>query len=180
MAWETIQHRCGHEERHQLYGPRRDREWKAKRLTERECEPCDTARVARERAEAAAAAEAAATAQGLPALTGSPKQVAWAETVRQALLARLDAACADAVGQARELEAEGRMQFPAGAADRVALAALVLQGEAVLQTAASWWIDRRDCLLAGGLYESYRAYDREVQDALRSAAAAGIAATAEG
>lgn len=37
MAWYTITHRCGHNERHQLTGNSRTREWRAGKLAEELC-----------------------------------------------------------------------------------------------------------------------------------------------
>lgn len=81
-------------------------------------------------------------ARGLPALTGSPKQVAWAETLRDFMVRDLDAEAASLLATLRaDL---GRTL----GADHLALAELepaiaLLVEEYRRQAAAAWWIDRR-------------------------------------
>lgn len=133
MAWHTITHSCGHTERHQLYGPGKTRDWRAAKLAE---DPCEACRKVEQDAANAKAAAANAEA-GLPALTGSDKQVAWAETVRAAKLDAIPAAIEELQGQcpkAKWPEVEGK----------IIAATDAMQA----QTAASWWIDRRDLKVA--------------------------------
>lgn len=76
MAWEYPKHTCGHSgERVQMYGPGDGRR---KRLAAIEAQDCPDCRKA--------AANAASTASGLPLLSGSPKQVAWAVDIRERAL----------------------------------------------------------------------------------------------
>ena len=90
MAWTQITYSCGHEDRVQMYGPGRDRERKAEWMGGRLCPTCYATQRDAAHAEQSAAATQAAQATGLPALQGSPKQIAWAETIRQTLLTDLD------------------------------------------------------------------------------------------
>lgn len=134
MGYETITYSCGHEGRVQLYGKMDERRRKAEWMS-RTC-VCDACKVqAREEESAKVAAQAQAA--GLPALTGSDKQVAWAESIRAAALAGFDAAATEfralIAGQgdaATRAEAEQLL-----ASDRAALAA---------RTSAKVWIDQRD------------------------------------
>lgn len=88
-----------------------------------ECGDCYAARKAAEReAENKAAAEAA-TEQALPELTGSSKQIAWAETIRQKRLKSIREAMSDEA----KWEPHQKKFFCWVTA----------------HTAASWWIDRR-------------------------------------
>jgi hypothetical protein len=102
-------------------------------------------RTAKLAAAGAVAAEAAQQA-GLPALTGSAKQIAWAETIRAAALPAIEREAADSaalVGGRRLVEGN----YPAEAAallTEVADAAALIVAEARAQTDASWWIDNRD------------------------------------
>lgn len=133
MAWHTITHSCGHEDRHQLYGPGRTRTWRAERLADEPCEACKTA--AREAENAAAAA--ANREAGLPALTGTEKQIAWAETIRAHkldILARV--LSGELTGYALAAYWDGiELDDP-----DLPLAIDALQS----QSAAHWWIDHRD------------------------------------
>ncbi|MFF7943314.1 hypothetical protein ACFZC5_26680 [Nocardia gamkensis] len=88
MAWYSIDHECGHTERHQIPGSnsggQRDR--RADLMRHTECSACAAeARQADRQSRDAAAAE-----QGLPDLVGTPRQVSWATTIRAEALAVLD------------------------------------------------------------------------------------------
>ncbi|WP_295442559.1 hypothetical protein [uncultured Thiodictyon sp.] len=133
MAWTSIEHSCGHTERHQLYGPGRTRDWRAQCLVADPCEDC--ARAARE-AENAAAAAANAEA-GLPPMTGTEKQIAWAETIRAYKL--------DLLGRALTGDLTG-IDLAAfwGGLDRRDPRAPAMVDALQAQTLASWWIDHRD------------------------------------
>jgi hypothetical protein len=79
---------CGHTEDVQIYGSnvRGERERKAAWLATRPCQRCaDGSRTEGRLAEAASAA-GQAIAAGLPDLAGTPRQAAWAASIRQQLL----------------------------------------------------------------------------------------------
>lgn len=82
MAKYTITHICGHTSTQDLTGPSRDRQWRIGKYEGEDCWPCQRAK--RDAANAAATAQAVAVAEasGLPSLEGTPKQIAWAETIR--------------------------------------------------------------------------------------------------
>ena len=98
MALYEITYKCGHEGREQIYGKTSERQGRADWIGEHKlCPDCYAAEKDRLQAERAkghdttsAAAAAANKAAGLPALTGSPGQIAWAETIRATLLADID------------------------------------------------------------------------------------------
>ena len=79
MGWRTITYSCGHVGREQLYGKHEARERTvAARAKYGLCEEC----TAKERdAQKQRAAQTNAEA-GLPSLSGTSKQIAWAETLR--------------------------------------------------------------------------------------------------
>ncbi|HEY5834921.1 hypothetical protein [Streptomyces sp.] len=86
----TVTHTCGHAATHDIYGPNTQgqREYKAGRLAEGPCPDCRAAaRAERHDQQVATALDTAQTA--MPALTGTPRQVSWAETLRERALARL-------------------------------------------------------------------------------------------
>lgn len=86
MAWESGTYACGHDGREQFYGPRKEREWAAKKHFERVCPECWKIECAKKAEEAAAKNKEAA----LPALAGSEKQVSWAESIRAKLVGKPD------------------------------------------------------------------------------------------
>ncbi len=74
-------------------------------------------------------------------LTGSPKQIAWAETIRRERLGDLSQTVAQAL-------AVGEQQVAAGQATTeqltVAMAGIYAAADAAArQTSAAWWIDNR-------------------------------------
>ena len=89
MAQYSIDHSCGHTQVHQIYGTNVNgqREKKADWFARGICIVCYKAQRAAEHAEQTAQAKRG-TAH-LPALTGSDKQIAWAETIRAGAFNRL-------------------------------------------------------------------------------------------
>ena len=160
MAWYTITHRCGHDERHQLVGQTRSREWQAEKLAEDLCGEC----FEKERAAINARMAAANAASGLPALTGSEKQVAWAETIREAIIRQADARLDEAI----QAEPEDRQ------AEATAMAAEVKRLIRA-ETKASWWIDNRGRPIA----DLIKPMVKQVMEAYNRGLVAGPAAAAE-
>ena len=140
MATETLKRSCGHETKVQLSGPTTDRERMRAWLATMPCGEC-------ERAAQRAAVEEATVALGLPELAGTPKQIAWAQTIRHEILARV--AC-----EREELAAAGRREN--ASAERYAQMLKEFDGWAAKlrgQRKAWWWIDRRDALVGHLLAE---------------------------
>ena len=107
----------------QLYGPGRDREYKLEHY-DWTCADCkEKARQEENQKAAQANAES-----GLPQLTGSEKQIAWAETIRKQKIATLDEAMTHR-GLSHSLDL-----------DRFNAAVATLKRTA----SARWWIDNRD------------------------------------
>lgn len=124
MALYEIRRACGHVDEVQIHGSntRGQHGWRAEQLAEDNCFACKAA--GREALNARAAE--VATAAGWADLTGSTRQIAWAQTIRGDLVAKL---AAEIAGSA-----------PAPVADAVTdLYLRVL----LRQTDASWWIDNR-------------------------------------
>ena len=129
MAKYSILRTCGHIETANICGPTKDRPRQEQYEATKSCYDCYKAEQARKRTEQSAEAATAAEAAGLPALNGSDKQVAWAETIRQEcfraaqnILAKLPTTVAQNPEQAKTLE--------------------ICKG-IVGQTNAGWWIDHR-------------------------------------
>lgn len=91
MAWNNvICADCGNEYRVQLYGKHTSRDWKVEHWNG-VCEEC----LAKSRLEASEKAAAEAAETGLPALTGSEKQVNWALTIRARKIKEIEEFLAD-------------------------------------------------------------------------------------
>ena len=86
MAKYTVTHTCGHQQTHELFGDNKSRDRKLSYEAGCVCDACyreqQAPKVAQERAQALAAAQEQAATMSLPTLTGSEKQIAWAESIR--------------------------------------------------------------------------------------------------
>jgi hypothetical protein len=91
MAQYEISHQCGHTETVQIYGTNvsGERRQRAAWLATQPCKNCRPEQQQRDHEARNEAAAAQAAEDGLPDLTGTPKQVAWAVTIRQETLAHL-------------------------------------------------------------------------------------------
>ena len=118
MAKYTINHTCGHKVDVQLYGSHKDRERRIAWLETQECEEC-------RKAKANAAAASAKMERGLANLSGSDKQIAWANTIRENAYKCLDTLTQFATND----QAKAMMDSWRGKMDA--------------ETTAKWWIDNR-------------------------------------
>lgn len=82
MAWHYGTFSCGHEGRVNIIGPTKDRQWKADKKFSGMCEECYKKYLEQKRAEENKDALEATLDMDLPELTGTEKQVAWANTIR--------------------------------------------------------------------------------------------------
>lgn len=124
MAWYDIEHACGHTNERQIHGPnvRGEREQRAKRLGEKACPDC----LQHERDKDNRVSPALAEREGWPALTGSAKQIAWAQTVR--------------AGAVDDLTQRIKAAYAATPALIATATSLLVEHS----TDATWWIDHRD------------------------------------
>lgn len=128
MAKYTITRSCGHEETVALIGPGSKREWRLEHVEPYKlCYECYQKDLQRRREEANKEAAETAKENRLPELTGTEKQVPWAETIRQRILADIDALIY--AGNKREGRNELAIQEAYQAIRN--------------KTTAHWWIDRR-------------------------------------
>jgi hypothetical protein len=137
MARYTVTHSCGHEQEHQLIGKHSERERKLEWLATRPCIECYRKGEEEARAEENAAAAEANVAAGLSPLTGTPKQIAWAETIRRNTVERLRA------GEAKIRELLDA-NLPAEVAEQIRDGAVLISAEITEHTEARWWIDSRN------------------------------------
>lgn len=135
MAKFDITYRCGHTGTEDIQGPQKDRARKAEYAATKLCPACFTTQQEATRRETQEAAKSANAADGLAALTGSEKQIAWAETLRADRLAAMEAMLATYTQAPAELVA-------------------AIRTWARQQTAATWWIDHRDLSIANFVREA--------------------------
>lgn len=82
MAWYEGEYSCGHEGRINIIGPGKDREWKKERAFSGVCPECYKKWLEEERQKTNLEAAEKSAEMELPELTGSEKQVAWANELR--------------------------------------------------------------------------------------------------
>ena len=121
-----ITHTCGHTITHQLYGKGSERESRAAWLERQPCLQC------KRDAELNAALNANQEA-GLPALTGSEKQIAWAEQIRAKVITEFTGRFDRALARATD---------PA-VAEQIAARRTAVFGWFAEQTDSRYWIDSR-------------------------------------
>jgi len=138
MSRETITHSCGHDEVHNLTGKYSDREHRAEWLADSLCSECYQAKIDAERSAAAETARKQANESGLPELTGSEKQITWAEQIRSEILAGVD-------------DVKAKIETaPDDTQRKMATDALA---QVLAQSESSYWIDNRDLVLINMLKE---------------------------
>jgi hypothetical protein len=86
MGWESVEYKCGHTAKIQMHGKIADRERKVEQYRGMLCPECYAA----EQAPKIQTIAVQSADIGLPALIGSPKQIAWAETIRAKQVADID------------------------------------------------------------------------------------------
>ena len=140
MAWHYGTYSCGHEGRTNIGGPTKDREWKAERIFSSLCPECaEKKRKALREKENAEAAKKTAEME-LPELSGSEKQVAWANTLRVSAVEF----CSNGV---RKLDEDTEFLVKNRAGNRVKIKKAVIFDTIDLivkkHTDARYWIDNR-------------------------------------
>ena len=90
MSWYYGTFSCGHDGRVNIIGPTKDRQWKADRQFEKMCEECWKKHLKEKRQKENEEAEKLAKEMELPELIGSPKQIAWANTIRQKFIDKFE------------------------------------------------------------------------------------------
>lgn len=143
MAWYGVNYACGHHDRMQVYGPTKDRQRIADAEGRKDCPDCWRVKRDQRNAEAALAASADAAANGLPELIGSPKQIAWAETIRQKMLADLAPVTLSKRAQLVLLE-QGGVSLADQRWTQIAEATDTQIATYRAQASAKWWIDHHD------------------------------------
>ncbi|MFD9687332.1 hypothetical protein ACFWXO_16430 [Kitasatospora sp. NPDC059088] len=148
-----IHHRCGHIATANITGPGATREDRATWLATQVCPYCARQQRVAQYDAANQAATARAHAAGWPPLTGTPKQTAWAETIRAGAL--------DAMSE--------RLHngLPACAA---AQALFLWSAAALRETRAEWWIDHQAGILRAINTYTLTAHERSAINSITSTA----------
>ena len=135
MSKYTIKRACGHTEYINIGGKVSERDRLAKSEERKMCYDCYKAKQIADRELATKDAVVAAVKSGLPALTGSEKQIAWAETIRSNIIRNLDRIVAQA--------SENKASLAVDLEDALKVAIATIKAV----DSAKWWIDHRDSYL---------------------------------
>lgn len=152
MAWYHGTYSCGHEGRINLIGPTKDREWKKEREFSGLCPECYKKKLEAQRKAENEASEKISKEMELPELSGSPKQVAWANTLRVKFLESFS----DLINQTRNSK-EKSFQFSSdGKRTIVSLSeAETMEDLFISKADARFWIDRRNYTIVSFVKEAY-------------------------
>jgi hypothetical protein len=131
MAWYHGTYSCGHDGRTNIIGPTKNRQWISDRHFEKLCPECHEKQLQEQREKANVEAAEKAKEMELPELTGTEKQVAWANTLRQTLIEGTDK-----LGK-KEMECIGSTE-----SEKYDVLNYIIS-----QAKASWFIDNRSSLL---------------------------------
>lgn len=163
MAKYYVTHSCGHEICHQLVGKHSDRERKEEWLASVPCLECKQEEDDRARDDHNQQSAKENAAAGLPSLIGTEKQVAWAETIRKDLVARLDAAEAIYPGKLAKILADREKHrhlidqvIEKGflSIEESFSCAVLAINRLKAETSASWWIEHREDNLGQLVFET--------------------------
>ena len=137
MAKYDIKMACGHIETHQIYGPVKSRPAQEKNIGYRQCRECNTL----DMLDRGASSAAKNAMDGLPILKGSPKQIAWAETLRAEALA----ADADFVSASMDIGSKALAAGKGTQEEYDLMASQLNAGFAQVRAnkTAGYWIDNR-------------------------------------
>lgn len=147
MAKYDVTYTCGHSGVVNIIGPVKDREWKRQNEENKTCPDCWRKSIEEERELKNKEAAEKAAEMELPELTGSPKQIAWANTLRQELIDKFDQATDDDYKYLTD-------QLECTKDEAVRIEHYILENK----EQARFYIDRRDARLVNTLeYEMARA-----------------------
>lgn len=140
MKYDGI-YSCGHEGTVNIVGPTKDRQWKIDREFSGLCPDCYRKQIEKERAAKNEAAERESEEMELPELSGTPKQISWANTIRVEIIKELSSEIASAIEKN-----ENVVEFFDAFGDylKIKLPDLEKVEDLLIQkTESRFWIDRR-------------------------------------
>jgi len=142
MSWYYGTFSCGHEGRVNIIGPTKDRQWRADRKFSGSCPDCYEKMRQEEMDARNREAEEKSKEMELPALEGSEKQVAWANTLRLNFIDYYEEKMSHPLPDSIE-----RQKTPYGFLTAAEIKAIIIESvEYGMQqhTDARFWIDNRD------------------------------------
>ena len=142
MAWYYGTFSCGHDGRVDIIGPTKDREWKAKKKFDGYCPECYEKYRKEEKERIYQESVKKACEMELPELTGSEKQVAWANTLRMSFIDIINKFLDD-----KDLDAKIRLEYDyPNTASYFSTKEEILEAvdaACKLHTDSKFWIDNR-------------------------------------
>jgi len=160
MAWYDGTYSCGHEGCVNIIGPTKNREWIRERKFSELCPECCKKERAAEIERVNSAAKESSFEMELPELSGSEKQVNWANTIRltfiekiQSVITRLEESEAARERYARSFERRFGIKE-----DSLSAYYGIMNYSIAQKTSARYWIDNRDFnnAMMECLFDEYR------------------------
>ena len=143
MAKYQIEFSCGHTETRDIIGRVSDRESKAEWMAQGLCSECWEEEKKRQFEEQKMKAAEEAREYGLPELTGSEKQIAWANTLRQEWIKKIE----KHIGQIQNVIDKNREKQPeqvTEAEKKFGIMKSVVDNILIKTIDAKYWIDNRE------------------------------------
>lgn len=154
MAKYDIEFSCGHTETRDIIGRVRDRESKAEWMAQGLCSECYETEKKRQFEEENQKAAEEAKEYGLPELTGTEKQVAWANTLRQKWITEAEGY----FERHMKLRSKGREEE---ATKEITAMAEAMDAHLTSTSSARWWIDNREKSARNFLLDALEAAEKE-------------------
>lgn len=158
MAWYYGTYSCGHEGRVNVIGPTKDRGWKIEKAFSKLCPECYEKYMEEERKKENEKALTKSKELELPELSGSEKQVAWANTLRYKVIERYEKQI-EKIEQSVE-KSDTKFTFYGFSTTREEFSEAMTY---ILETktTAKYWIDNRSDNTFIDYIEEYRNYKKK-------------------
>lgn len=142
VAKYDITYSCGHKDTVTLFGPTAERDRKIEWMESKGlCPECYKVHISEQREKASKEAAAQAKDLGLPLLTGSVKQIAWAETIRRKSFEDLKRVVTGSDSTVSDMLQRLQTAQDTGTAAEKELSVALLK--LIREPSAKWWIDHR-------------------------------------
>lgn len=158
MAWYYSTYSCGHEGRVNIIGLGKDREWKKERVFSGLCPECYKKWLEEERQKANIEADKKSSEMEFPKLTGTEKQVVWANTLRMAVFEKYQKLFEQKMSFIEKENPDNKEEL----VEKLATVSQAVDYALIVHTDAKFWIDNRsNNKIVADFIEEYRKYKEE-------------------
>lgn len=161
MAWYYGTYSCGHEGRVDIGGPQKDRQRKADWYFSGMCPECAQKKKVEEREKENQAAAERSAEMDLPELSGTEKQIAWANTIRIRQIENFNKRISRVATKLKEKGLEIIPETNIGIKEVIDAVEYYIRAN----TDARYWIDHRDDITLNEVLKQYNKHMDEVVNA---------------